>query len=37
MDLNAQYGLWLLSYNHERPYLALKLKTPYEVVKTRKV
>lgn len=37
MDLNNQYGLWLESYNYERPHLSLKLKTPYEVIKTGRV
>jgi transposase InsO family protein len=36
-DLNNQYHQWLKSYNHERPHLSLKLKTPFEVITTGKI
>lgn len=31
-DLNRQYQLFLLEYNHERPHLGIQLQTPSEVL-----
>ncbi|KKR69529.1 MAG: integrase [Candidatus Woesebacteria bacterium GW2011_GWA2_40_7b] len=31
-ELRDWFATWLFEYNHERPHLGIKLKTPYEVV-----